>query len=163
MCISCLLTSCHPVIGIWRSVPFIPILIRWLSWVRTSQFCRFVWSSWEWGYITQTLQWTEALKLFNNSNWSLSYATQFSWSWGRGRSGSHYSFSAKEGKILKYTKTRFGVGWEAAVNYSQIFTLCWGFWNLSYGKKQGMSFNRHIHAGLKTWNLDDFSLILLNN
>jgi hypothetical protein len=41
-----------------------------------------------------------------------------------GISGSHHSFSAKEGKTLKYTKTGFGDG---ALSYSQIFALCWEF------------------------------------
>ena len=145
-----LLTSCYPVTGIWRSVLFISILILWLSWVCTSQFHRFVWSPLEWGYIAQTLQWIEALKLFDNSNWSLSHATQFSWSWGVGVGvGVEWFSSQFFCKGRKNTKIYWNRvwGWGSMLSIIKRFLPFVGvFWNTSCGKKQGMSFYSHMYA-----------------
>jgi len=64
----------------------------------------------------------------------LSHAAQFSWIWAGGwggRSGSHHIFNAKEGKILTYTKTGFGLGGggRELLNIHQFFVFGGGFEN----------------------------------
>ena len=58
-------------------------------------------------YISQTLQWTEASKLLNNSNRSLSHTAWCSKSWRKKISNPHHYVSAKERKTLKKTKHFF--------------------------------------------------------